>query len=96
MNRVSKCTFVGEDIILDNHQFENCIFNSCRLIYNGIGPTSLISNVFENCHWVLDGPALNTVYFLKAIYHQLPTELSWVDDVIKFIKDSENRPTLNN
>ena len=56
---------------LDFNDFESCKFNNCNLIYRGYGPTGLKNCKFNNCKWSFDGPALNTINFMDALYNNL-------------------------
>ena len=61
-------TFKGKKITLDGGSFYDCEFDECILVFNGLLPVTLEGNSFNNCTWRFNGPALNTVAFMTALY----------------------------
>ncbi len=66
--RIKKYDFKDENIILDFHEFEECKFENCKMIYYGHGPLGLTSCEFLNCQWEFFGPASNTLSFMAQMY----------------------------
>lgn len=60
--------FNKEPVNLNGNRFEGCTFNECELIFNGVGPVGLANCIFNNCKWTFQGPAADTVAFMKALY----------------------------
>ena len=60
-------TFTNERVTLDDNEFFNCKFNSCTLVYHGSAPPQLSDDSFHNVKFVFNGPAANTIAFLKAM-----------------------------
>lgn len=67
MEMICDRTFQNENIQIDQHHYERCIFRNCKLIYRG-GTYHLISCEFHNCAPFLDGPAGNTIQFMANFY----------------------------
>jgi hypothetical protein len=60
-------TFTGASVELDNHEFRNCTFRDCKLVYAGGPPPTLDTCDFGNSQFNFHGPAANTIAFLKAM-----------------------------
>ena len=60
--------FEGARISLDGSSFYDCVFARCTLIYSGVLPVVMDNNRFDDCAWEFQGPATNTMSFLKAVY----------------------------
>lgn len=71
MNVNISCTFTDMTIRLDHNHYEDCTFNNCVIEYGGEGPIGLVRCTFNKCGWKLVGSAMNTVMFLKTMYHSL-------------------------
>jgi len=52
---------------------ETCTFIGCTLIYTGTDTLGLEGCTMNNCRWSFEGPAGNTLEFMRAIYHHLGT-----------------------
>ena len=59
--------FDNDKITLDGNSFDQCTFNSCEMIYGGVGPVSLSNSKLNNVTWHFVGNAANTMDFLKTI-----------------------------
>jgi len=59
-------SFRGQTVRLDGKSFSNCRFENCVLIYSG-ERCEWEDTSFFNCQIVFDGPANNTVQFLRGI-----------------------------
>lgn len=62
-------TFENQTMIIDNHQFYNCVFNDCTLIYGGGQPPAIQGCHLNRCQIQFGGAAEQTVRFLTAMYH---------------------------
>jgi hypothetical protein len=60
-------TIENQVVILDYKDFQNKRFFNCKLVYQGGRPPRLANNVFEECEFIFEGPALNTVLFLRIL-----------------------------
>ena len=60
--------FKNESVNLNGNEFDYCTFDNCELIFNGVGSVGLTNNEFRNCKWTFEGPAADTVAFMKALY----------------------------
>lgn len=67
-------TFEGATLHLDGHDWRNCTFRSCTLIYSG-GPLQFRDNRLFACRHQLGDAASRTLAFLTMIYHQGAKEL---------------------
>lgn len=61
--------FENETVALDNHRYIRCTFRNCDLIYTGTGPVGLTGNNIHDCRWSFQGPAGQTLEFLRDLYH---------------------------
>ena len=71
MNKNISCTFENITVELDGNHYELCTFQNCEIIYKGMLPFNLIGCTFNGCKWKFDGPAANTVNFLKMMYKNM-------------------------
>jgi hypothetical protein len=62
-----KCGFAGASMKLDDNDFVECTFRDCALVYAGGRPPTLDNCSFSNVRFKFEGPAENTVAFLKAM-----------------------------
>lgn len=64
-------TFTSQKLKLDGTNYVECTFKGCELVYEGGGQMGLNGCNFDNEHGIntfsFDGPAANTVEFLKLI-----------------------------
>lgn len=65
--------FDDTTVELDGHHYENCKFRNCWVIYKGVSPFNLISCNFSGCKWKFEGPASNTIHFLRMMYTEMGT-----------------------
>lgn len=66
--KFDKKEFANEPINLNGNHFENCTFTKCEMIFTGVGPVGLVGCGFIECRWSFQGPASDTVAFMKALY----------------------------
>jgi hypothetical protein len=66
-------TITRERIILDENVYENCTLVKCQVVYRG-GQVQLNSRT-DDCIWVFEGCALNTIKFLQSV-GMLPADAS--------------------
>ena len=69
MARHENNTYNNTRLDLDGHEYINCTLNNCELVFRGERHTQLDGCQFNDCQWVLSGPAKNTMDFLRAVYH---------------------------
>jgi hypothetical protein len=60
--------FDKQTVILDGNSFDNCEFQGCTLVYNGIAEVRLNGSNLNDCQWSFDGPAARTLQFMQALY----------------------------
>ncbi len=78
-------------IQLDGETFVGCTFESCELVYNGLMSTHFVDCVFgENIRWRFEGPASNTVEFMKALYQSGAAEL--IENIFRQIRGKTLEP----
>jgi hypothetical protein len=59
----------GNELInLNGNDFRRCTFEGSEMIFNGVGPVGLVDCNFINCRWKFEGPASDTVAFMKELY----------------------------
>lgn len=66
--KFNRKTFQNETVNLNNNEFDRCKFIKCELIFNGVGSVTLSHSTFTDCRWTFEGPAADTVAFMKALY----------------------------
>lgn len=58
-----------ETVPLDGETFEDCEFRSCRLVFSGGEPPSLVNCKYDDCEWKFDGAAAHTLAHLKLVWN---------------------------
>jgi hypothetical protein len=64
---ISNRDYVEQRVELDGLDFEACRFQRCTLVYEGRAETALNGNEMEDCEFVLEGAAGQTMRFLVAL-----------------------------
>lgn len=65
---IHKITFEGQDIVLDFHEYKECTFNNCNMVFYGYGRVGLVGCEFTGCRWSFSGPASMTLNFMANLY----------------------------
>ena len=55
------------DLMVDGQVYVSCTFREARLIYEGGVPPGFDNCAFETAHFVFQGPAGNTLNFLRGM-----------------------------
>ena len=76
----------NETVLLDGHEFTNCKFQNCKMVYGGGEMPKLQHCHFAGCSWQLDEAAKRTVLFLRSIYHSGPGGHDLVEETLKHIR----------
>jgi|SRR5689334_2185108 hypothetical protein len=63
--------FRDENIHIDEDEYQFCRFQNCRIIFSGNGPARFSNCKFDECQWVFDGAAEETIQYLAALYSGL-------------------------
>ncbi|WP_275553651.1 hypothetical protein [Mixta sp. Marseille-Q2659] len=71
MKIIKSSNFNEQTISLDGISFESCTFRRCKLVYSGTDTFNLLNNKFFDCIWTFEGPAANTLAFLRAMYKDM-------------------------
>lgn len=71
MIRIKGNTFESAIIKLDGMHYENCTFKKCDIRFGGTAPFGLVGCTFDSCKWTLEGPASNTIEFLRLMYKDM-------------------------
>lgn len=71
----------GDAVMLDEHQFENCVFNGTRLYYAG-GEMDLVGCKLIDVRIIFTGAACNTADFIRKI-GSVPGGNNWLDCVVR-------------
>ncbi len=71
MMRFISSTFKNTTVDLDGSHYENCTFQNCDIRFRGTALFGLVGCKFESCKWSLDGPAANTIQFLRLMYKDM-------------------------
>lgn len=61
----------GKWLLLDGNEFVRVKFIDCDLVFAGNGPVSFDACNFLDCRWSFEGPALETLNYLAALYNGL-------------------------
>lgn len=67
MSRYINTTFSSSRVVLDGNEFVGCIFDKAELVYSGGKPPRISGCQFNEFKMAFDGPAANTVQFMKAM-----------------------------
>ncbi len=67
--KIVKNTFANEEVLLDFHEYDTCVFRDCRFVVLGYGPFVLNQCEVINCTFNFAGPAANTIQTMSAIYN---------------------------
>jgi hypothetical protein len=78
--------FDNATVVLDGHQFVECEFTGCRLVYRGGELPALQHCHFMACTWLLEDAALRAVQFLRGVYHSGPGGKELVEDTLRHIR----------
>lgn len=65
--RYSGQAFNGQRIVADGNQYERCSFKDCDIVHQGGTSPSFSNCSFDNPRFSFDGPAANTVMFIRAL-----------------------------
>lgn len=57
----------NEVVVMDYGNFEDVQFINCKIVYRGGRAPSMIRCDLIDCEWIFEGPALNTVGFLRGL-----------------------------
>ena len=88
--------FVGKRIFLDGSSFTKCRFERCTMIYSGHLGMEMKEPEFVDCRWEIQGPAKETLKFLRALYRAGAKDLVEATfDAVRGVKPKGSRPTLN-
>lgn len=74
-----------ENVYVDQNEYVHCLFIRCRIIFTGRGPARFERCTFDQCDWVFDGAAEETIQYLAALYNGLG---SGGQDMVEGIFDS--------
>ncbi len=69
--KITKNNFVNEEIILDFHEYESCIFTNCQFVVLGYGAFALNHCEVVNCEFTFAGPAASTIQTMSTIYNNI-------------------------
>lgn len=83
----------GETIRLEFHEFKDCTFEHCKLMYGGYGPLTLTGCHFNECKWIFVDAAANTMKLLTELYHSGGKEV--VEEAFENIREGE-LPSMEN
>jgi hypothetical protein len=90
-------TYTRQTIHLDGCSFYNCVFDRCRMIYAGLMSNTLNTCKLIDCTWSFEGPALNTVQYLSALYADGGDSAKLVEATFNDIRSgSHSRAPLSN
>jgi hypothetical protein len=83
--RIVGIELADQTVPIDGHEYVGVEFNRCILVFTGLGPTwSLHGCDLDGSAIKFDGPASETVDFLRAMYHDGAE--AFVEQVIALIK----------
>ncbi len=78
--------FIRQRVVLDQ-SYGGCSFIECLMVFTGNLaeiPVTLKQNEFHQCRWTFEGPALDTLDFLRTMYADGGESL--VNEVFNYIK----------
>lgn len=65
---ISKKSFIGENVELDNHHYKSCQFSNCNMVFKGKGRVALEQCEFSDVRWHFTDYAGHSIGFLAAMY----------------------------
>jgi hypothetical protein len=68
-------TFSKARVVLDNNDYDACLFQNCMMVFKGGTPPGLRGCRFEGCTFMFEDAAQNTFRFLALLYTQGNKEL---------------------
>jgi hypothetical protein len=68
VNQVEGESFADETVVLDYTSYRNCTFENCAIVFHGHGSIGLVDCEFDNCDWVFNDAAANTLQFMATMY----------------------------
>ena len=81
-------------IAIDGSSFYGCTFDQCTFVFSGLLPVVLEGSTFNDCKWEFDGPARNTIEFMRAMHEGGARDL--IEGTIEKIRGKPTKgPTLN-
>ncbi len=84
-------SFRNTSVLLDGHEYQNCIFENCLLEIRATDVFSLIGCTFKACQWSFTGPAANTFQVLKGLYHGMgPDGAKLVEDIFNSVRRNDS------
>ena len=73
MARFERRQFRDERLTVEGNEYINCDFTDCVMVFSAAeadSPSAMVGNRFHTgIAWTFDGPAKDTLEFLKALYH---------------------------
>lgn len=96
LTRVEGQVFENVPVRLDNHEYLNCTFRRCQMMYGATGKVALGNNIFDGCTWMFDGAASLTVGFMTAMYAQGAGGRELIDHTIDAIRRGGRRQGQGN
>ena len=86
-----KQTLKNLTIQIDGETFVGCRFESCELVFNGLMGATFIDCVFsKDIKWRFDGPANNTLKFMRALYEGGADKL--IENIFREIRGETPEP----
>ena len=70
---ITNRTFSYEEVAVDFHEFIDCRFDHCTMLYSGRETLRMDGCVLDNVHWVFTDAALRTLDVLATLYHGFGT-----------------------
>jgi hypothetical protein len=67
--RIQEHTFENQEVVLDFHEFDHCVFTKCKMKVFGYGPFTLANSEITDCRWEFAGPAASTIQVMTMLYH---------------------------
>ena len=65
--QVSNAVLSRQRVELCGNEYNNVRFESCQMVFDASGSTSLNNCVFTDCVWGFEGAAADTLLFLRAL-----------------------------
>lgn len=88
-------TFNGEKVQLDDGIFDTCTFEGCTIIYCGGTLPLMRSCTFNNCQFVLDEAAGNTLIYLAHLHKFGNGGATIVEGMFDMIRRGEFHATID-
>jgi len=78
--------FSSITVTLDAGDFEDCVFENCKIIFHGLHGFRMVGCHIKNFQVLFEGPAASTIRFLTMMYRMGPGGEQFVSELFDVIR----------